>query len=877
VTLDRSRIEQKIALEPSNAQTTHLGQRNWLRMLVALWVFALVVTPAFGQAAPASSQKPANASIHGTLTTSQADASGGLAGISVQLTSQPPAGNPLTAVTDDAGRYEFKDVRPGSYTLSVNQSGFAAFTKSVQVKPGEAAVVDIRLELQTVAEQVQVNETTQTIATEDAATPSVSLTQRQLISLPTAQEKIREVLPVTPGVVKTMDGKLDFKGSDENQSLLLVNSARTTDPVTGSFAVPVPTDAVQSFNIYKTPYNAGQGSFTGGLVEVETKPPDDGFSYRLKSFIPSVLGKQGSMIGLQEATPGFDFSVPIIKHKLLFSEIFQYDMKKRTVRGLPWPYDISKKQGFSTFSTLEAILSEHHVVTLTVNAYPLRVQHADINALEPQPASNDLNQTGETVGLTDRYQFSSGAIFSTIAQYTRFDSNAHGQGLADMLITPEGYGGNYFNQWSRKGKEFQLVSAYQFSKKEWLGHHELHVGVDVDHRSFNGTSTSNPVQIMDQNGILAEQISFLPGTRFDASDYAVAEFIQDHWVMNSHWAADLGARLSSETNGWSAAVAPRVGVAYSPGDGGKTVIRAGVGLFYSLLPLLAGDYAANPSQVVTPYGPGGIPSGPSVTYTNAYVGGLNPLTAAGLPSQTDTTPRNLTWNVQVEHALRKNVFLRVGYLDSHTSYLFTVDPFTAPAGVQSFLALTNTGSSHYRELETTVHFTVHGNNEVNASYIRSQTRGDLNNLSSVFIPFQQPVIRPNVYGILPYDVPNRVVTWGIFSLPKQLKFSPILDLHSGQPYSDIDTLQNYVGTPNGQRFATFFTMDIKIYRQFRVPFFGSDHGKGKGHHVRLGFYSLNVTNHGNYNAVFNNVTAPNFGQFVGFLDRRDGAVIDFVD
>ena len=40
---------------------------------------------------------------------------------------------------------------------------------------------------------------------------------------------------------------------------------------------------------------------------------------------------------------------------------------------------------------------------------------------------------------------------------------------------------------------------------------------------------------------------------------------------------------------------------------------------------------------------------------------------------------------------------------------------------------------------------------------------------------------------------------------------------------------------------------------------------------------LNVTNHGNFNAVYNNVTAPNFGQFVGFLDRRDGAVIDFVD
>ena len=854
----------------------HLRAGSWLRAAAALWVLLLATMPAFGQTAPTSDDKVRLGSIHGTLTTTQADGSGGLAGISVQLTAKPPDSGPLTADTDDAGHYEFKDLKPGSYTISINQAGFAPFTKSLELKPGEVAIVDVRLELQTVSEQVEVSETTQSIATEDATTPSVSLTQRQLISLPTAQEKVREVLPVTPGVVKTMDGKLDFKGSDENQSLLLVNSARTTDPVTGSFAVPVPTDAVQSFNIYKTPYNAGLGSFTGGLVDVETKPPDDGFTYRLKSFIPSVLGKNGSMIGLQEATPGIDFSVPIIKHKLLFSEIFQYDMKKRTVRGLPWPFDISKKQGFSTFSTLEAILSKNHVVTLTVNAYPLRVQHADINALVPQPASNDLNQTGETVGLTDRYQFDSGAIFSTIAQYTRFDSNAHGQGLADMLVTPEGYGGNYFNRWSRKGKEFQLVSAYQFAEKHWFGRHEIHAGVDFDHRSYTGTSNSNPVQILNQDGTLAEQITFLPGAVQSASDSAVAEFVQDHWVLNSHWSTDLGARLSTETNGWSAAVAPRAGVAYSPGDSGKTVIRAGVGLFYSLLPLLASDFTANPTQVITPYN-AGVPSGLPVAYTNAYVGGLNPLTASGLPNQTDTTPRNLTWNVQVEQELRKNVFLRVGYLDSHTSYLFTVNPFTAPVGQQSFLALANTGSSHYRELETTVHFTVRGNHEVNASYIRSQTRGDLNNLSSVLIPFEQPVIRPNVYGILPYDIPNRVVAWGIFSLPKKIKFSPIADLHSGQPYSNIDTLQNYVGTPNGQRFATFFTLDIKVYRQFRVPFFGSDHGKGKGHHVRLGFYSLNVTNHGNFNAVFNNVTAPNFGQFAGFLDRREGAVIDFVD
>ena len=118
-------------------------------------------------------------------------------------------------------------------------------------------------------------------------------------------------------------------------------------------------------------------------------------------------------------------------------------------------------------------------------------------------------------------------------------------------------------------------------------------------------------------------------------------------------------------------------------------------------------------------------------------------------------------------------------------------------------------------------FTVRQKHQMTASYIRSQTLGDLNNLSAVFIPFAQPVIRPNVYGILPYDVPNRVVAWGIFSLPKKIKFSPIADLHSGQSYSNIDTLQNYVGTPNGQRFATHFSLDVKFYREFKIPFLGS--------------------------------------------------------
>jgi hypothetical protein len=844
---------------------------SWAWLLVML----AAALPAFGQGTNSNGQSQKTGSIHGTVSIKQEQASSDLSGINIQLNSTPADGNTLATVTDDAGHYEFKDLKPGQYTVSINQQGFKPITKTVLVAPGQAVDQDIALEIATVAEKVEVQEQTQVISTESVANPAATVTHQDLVALPTPEEKIREVIPITPGVVKTIDGKLTFKGADENQSLFLVNSAQTADPVTGSFSIAVPTDAVQSFAVYKTPYNAGLGSFSGGLTAIETKPPQEQWNYYVKNIVPSVLGKNGSMVGIAQATPGVDFGGPLIDGKLFFSEVFQYDMKKTTVRGLPWPNDIYKKQGFNSFTTLELVLSPQQILTLTVNAFPLRQQHININALVPDPASNDLNQKGIALHLSDKYQQESGAIFSAIAQYTRFDSNSHGQGLDDMLISPEGWGGNFFNQWSRRGKQLQLLPTYQFAEKHWLGKHEIHVGVDLNYRAYAGVNTANPIQLLEQDGTLDEEINFQPSAAQNPSDTAVAEFVQDHWIVNPHWTIDAGARLSSETMGWSAAFAPRAAIAYSPGKDGKTVIRAGTGLFYSMLPLLAADFNVNPTRVVSQFDPTGLLLGPPITYTNAYVGGANPLTTALLPQEPGTTPRNFTWNVEGDRELRRNVVLRVSYIDSHATYLFVVNPFTGAAGENSFLGLANTGSSHYREVESTVRFVVRGHDEVNASYVWSRTRGDLNNLSDVMIPFLQPVIRPNVYGILPSDIPQRVITWGVFSLPKKFTFSPILDVHSGYPYSNVDVLQNYVGTPNGQRFATYLSLDVKIYRVFQVPFLGSK--SGKVHHIRLGFYSLNVTNHGNFNAVYNNVTAPNFGQFVGFLDRRDGAVIDFID
>jgi Carboxypeptidase regulatory-like domain len=814
-------------------------------------------------------------SLYGVVTTLQNGSQVAVAGVTVNISRDPSTGTSLSAQTGENGRYEFQKLEAGSYSISISATGFKALTQPIVLAPREQKVQDFVLQLEAVSEKVEVNETAAGISTESSAPPPVTVTNTELITLPTPQEKVKDVIAFAPGVIKTPDSKLAFKGADENQSLLLVNSARTTDPVTGSFNAPIPTDAVESFSVDKTPYDASLGSFSGGLTTIETKPPEDKWDFRVRSVIPTVRGKEGHIVGLSEAIPGVALDAPLIPHKLLFFEVFQYDMKKYTIEGLPWPHDVSKKQGFNSFSTLEAILSPHHLLTLTVNAFPLRWQNYDINALVPIPASNDLNQSGVAVGLADRYQFSSGAVFSFISQYMRFDSNAHGQGTADMVISPEGYGGNYFNQWSRRGKEFQAIPSFQLPRKRWHGSHDIRVGMDIDWRSFYGTTESNPIHIIRQDNSVATNITFVSGGYQNPSDSSIAEFVQDHWILNSQWSVDLGARLSSETSGWPGAFAPRAGLAYSPGTSGKTVIRAGAGLFYGLVPLLASNFAANPTRTITEYDPAGVQIGSPVTYTNVYVGRVDPLVSTNFPSQPGTTPRNFTWNGQVQQELRRNLNLRVGYLDSHTSYLFNVVPFTSTTGGESFMGLTNTGSSHYRELETTLHYKFGERDQVNASYVWSQARGNLNSLSSIFIPFAAPVIRPNVYGILPSDVPNRLVAYGIFAIPWKMTFSPLVDVHTGYPFSSIDERQQYVGTPNGERFPTYFSLDLKVYREFRIPFLGNR--RGKVHHFRFGAYTLNVTNHGNFNAVYNNVTSPFYGTFVGFLYRHEGLILDFVD
>lgn len=839
-------------------------------------VCLLAITLFCSTCVPAQETIQKHGEVKGTVLLVNASGQSSTAeGLLLELQSRIEVLASLSAVTDAAGNYTFLDVPEGDYVLQLRAEGFEPFTANVHVRSGAPVVQNISVKLAGVTQKIEVKEQVQPLSAASSGTSTLS--EKQLASLPLAEENFKGSLPLTPGVVRAPDGKLNFRGAGEDQSMLQVNDSKMTDPVTGSFSIPVPLDAVQSVRVDQTPYSAENGGFSGGLTVVDTVPPPESWKFGVRDLNVSLRGKNDHFVGIGRATPRVVFGGPLFGDKVSFSEVFEYDVIRDPVRGLAWPRNEVKKQGLNSYSTLQAIISPRQVLTATFNVFPQRTQFANITALIPQSASSDYDRKGASAGLSDVYSFASGALFRMALNYTRFDSNAHGQGTEAMELTPEQWGGNFFNSWARSSSQFEAAPTFQFVPWQLLGHHEIRVGTDVTHRSFRGSSVSQDVRLLREDGSLAGQIRFARPGLLGASVTDVEEFISDHWMLKDNLAADVGARLTSQTVGRTAAFAPRFGVAYSPGKASKTILRAGVGVFYDRVPLLAADFAGNPARIVSDSGLTTQATGNEIVFENEYIANGSGPIASRIRRAPNTSARSLVSSAEVDRTLWSGAVLRLAYVHSTTRDLFVVDPVTelgvTGAGQpQGVLGLFSTGREDYSDAEATLRLHPVKDGDLSISYVWSRSRGDLNTLGDIFIPFEQPVIRPDTYGIRPSDVPHRLVAWGTFHLPYSFVFGPVVDIHTGFPYSKVDERQDYVGVPNRQRFPTFFSVDFQVYRDFRIPL--KHVGTRK---VRLGLYMINLTKHGNFNEVHNNITSPQFGEFTGFQRQQTAFLLSVVN
>jgi hypothetical protein len=114
-------------------------------------------------------------------------------------------------------------------------------------------------------------------------------------------------------------------------------------------------------------------------------------------------------------------------------------------------------------------------------------------------------------------------------------------------------------------------------------------------------------------------------------------------------------------------------------------------------------------------------------------------------------------------------------------------------------------------------------------------------------------------GRLPWDAPNRFLSWGYLPTPFQnWAVAYLFETRTGFPFSVVDQIGRLVGAPNSDRFPNYLNLNFHV--EWTTHLFGYRFA------LRGGFN--NLTNHNNYTVVNSTLGAPNFGTFYGSDGRH---------
>jgi hypothetical protein len=153
----------------------------------------------------------------GSIAGVVADSSGAFV-VAANITLTDKATNtPRTTTSNEAGRYTFANVPPGEYQLTASKVGFRVTKTSITVTVGSSLTVDLKLELGSVSETVEVTASNAELQTMNA-TVGNTITGVALDSLPSLGRDVSTFVTLQPGVAP--DGSVAGANQDQNSFML---------------------------------------------------------------------------------------------------------------------------------------------------------------------------------------------------------------------------------------------------------------------------------------------------------------------------------------------------------------------------------------------------------------------------------------------------------------------------------------------------------------------------------------------------------------------------------------------------------------------------------------------------------------------------------
>ncbi len=247
------------------------GQRKATCISLIVLLFTLV----FG--APwLAAQSIVSGDITGTIT----DSSGAVVPNATVNLKSNDTGTTQTTTANSNGFYRFSLLKPGNYTVSVSQEGFQTIQQTVAVATGQATTANIKLNVGSTTETVEVTAATPVVQTENADL-STNYTAREIELLPNPGGDTSYIAQIAPGVKINASGSGGYGnfsayGLPATSNLYTVNGNDNMDPYlnlnnSGATNLTLGANELQEATVVNNGYSAQFGRQAGAQVNYTTK------------------------------------------------------------------------------------------------------------------------------------------------------------------------------------------------------------------------------------------------------------------------------------------------------------------------------------------------------------------------------------------------------------------------------------------------------------------------------------------------------------------------------------------------------------------------------------------------------------------------------
>ena len=744
----------------------------------------------------------------------------------------------LQLQTDYAGRCTYP-LQHDAYQIQVDKPGFYQAIANHTSASLEKVEVVLAHE-QIVRQQVNVIASPAGIDPEQTAGESV-MNLPEIVNVPYQPSRdIRYLLPYNPGVVQDASGQVHLAGSQTYAALDLLDGFDIRSPVSGILALRVSPDAVRSLTTQTTRYPVEFGRATGGVIAIVTGMGDNKFRFNATDFIPSF--RQINGVRLDKFVPRVTFSGPLVRNRAWFFDGAEGEYDNIYIQELPLGADTNRLTRGSNLFKTQVNLTSANILSggLLFNDY--HSPYDGISSLVPQESTTKRDTIAWLPYLRDQHTFTSGAVLDTGFGVARIRDGYEPHGDTPYQLTPETALGSYFENEVGHSQREELTAALYLPPLHAAGRHDLKAGIEIDHISSDETVSRAPVNYLREDGTLLRQSVFPAQAPFSLHNLETGAYLQDRWLTTHGLLVESGLRFDWDEIIRAPLFAPRIALVYSPpGAESKTKISAGIGLYYEHTQLEYLTRALAGIRYDTYYAPDGTtPIGPPLETTFQ----------ANESSLTES--RALNWSLGVEQKLPGQIYASANFLQKRTTDGFVYANQNSPEAPSGTYQLTNARQDHYYSFEIEARRTFANGYTLFASYTRSSAT---TNAALDYNPTVS-LLGPQQSGPLPWDVPNRLISWGWLPLPlpklkKNWDFVYTMNWQTGFPYTSIDANHQVVGAPGSMRFPDYISFSPGLEWRF---------------HLRGAYFGLrgvveNATDRANPAVVNNNVDSPAYGTF----------------